>query len=1013
MIQADHLVAQVVPARAASSRDLPALETTMQALALDERSPIALEIAATPTTRQFLVRAEEPAALGALERQLQARYPQAWIVPSATDPLVLAADEECSVMELRPGAASYLPLRTGKPRDLLAEGTDPLLGMLAAFGALAPGTRAVAQLALVPAAPTWSAQQRRYALEHPLAQERVQAQQHPQGHSLQEVLLLVPVVLLLLACYAGRRLLPHRVIEAISGLFHGQAPQMTAGETATVILGSIILLCVVLGGLWLCLRLTRWWASKRLYDQRLAEEKTARPAYRARLRVYVIAPGAPGNGQRAGGRPIRKRSWRRMRRRLGRRMRRWQRRIRHGWLTLLRTWASFWQMVASRRWRQIGSLIGRQCLRQGTRGIAACRQRGATAWRQWQVHRQVVRARRMRRRAREALLRLLVAPYRQFHLATGGYFVPRVVSSRRTARLLAPVARRWFRQRGWASDVARSTHLLSVADLAILWHLPQAQDLAELPLVETVRMKTLPAPARLSTGAGYLLGTATHAGQTRPVFLPYGCLRQNLLAAASTGKGKSTLFAHLLSALAQARLEGALTGGALLVDPHGDLANQVAGSLPAKLADEIVFLRLADRAYPVGFNPLDLSLGGDRDKLIDNLIGVIEALWPTSYGPRTESYVEYGCKTLAEANLTLLGRDPLHGPDQQWTLLDLVPLFRNDSFRHGLLEQVNDQHLVNWWQDYFEKLDGRQQAEYTSSLVTKLAKFASTRISRHILGQPRSSLDFAELIRQDRIILLSCDIGEVGADLAALFGSLFVGFFLTALAEQARLAQGERHRVLVLIDEFQVLAGINYQTMLAELRKYGGSFGLATQSLAYLDRFERTLRATVLANVEHLFAFAMADEDARLLHLPGLEPDDITQLPNYTCYSRLSVDGERLPVFSLRLQPSPPIDSHLRDDVLARTRRRYGHPVGVVEQVVRECEARQHTMRPQRKRKGGRGTEVQWSGTGEERVAETLEAEARRQHERGKGGKGEHPQEVTIVQPLLYTNQEREGEDVP
>ena len=77
MTQPDRLVAQALPARAASSRDLAALETTMQALALDERSPIALEIAATPTTRQFLVRAEQPAALGALERQLQARYPQA------------------------------------------------------------------------------------------------------------------------------------------------------------------------------------------------------------------------------------------------------------------------------------------------------------------------------------------------------------------------------------------------------------------------------------------------------------------------------------------------------------------------------------------------------------------------------------------------------------------------------------------------------------------------------------------------------------------------------------------------------------------------------------------------------------------------------------------------------------------------------------------------------------------------------------------------------------------------
>jgi len=49
--------------------------------------------------------------------------------------------------------------------------------------------------------------------------------------------------------------------------------------------------------------------------------------------------------------------------------------------------------------------------------------------------------------------------------------------------------------------------------------------------------------------------------------------------------------------------------------------------------------------------------------------------------------------------------------------------------------------------------------------------------------------------------------------------------------------------------------------MLPSLRKVGGSFGLATQSLAYLDKMDKTLRATVMANIDHLFAFAMARRD--------------------------------------------------------------------------------------------------------------------------------------------------------
>ena len=82
------LVLQVVPPRTASSRDMAALETVMQGLALDTRHPVALEIARTESGRQFLVRATSRAALEHLAAQIQARYPQAIIQPVSDDPLI-------------------------------------------------------------------------------------------------------------------------------------------------------------------------------------------------------------------------------------------------------------------------------------------------------------------------------------------------------------------------------------------------------------------------------------------------------------------------------------------------------------------------------------------------------------------------------------------------------------------------------------------------------------------------------------------------------------------------------------------------------------------------------------------------------------------------------------------------------------------------------------------------------------------------------------------------------------
>jgi len=168
------LVCQVIPPRTAV-RDLPALETAMQALALDARHPIALEIAGSATARLFLIRATSRPALEHLAAQLYARYPQATLLPltARQDPLHLCEHEAISALELNSGAASYLPLRSWRERELTQEGTDPVLGLLAALGQLPPNMRVIAQLALVPAPHTWSQSSQRLAVEHPLEHERL------------------------------------------------------------------------------------------------------------------------------------------------------------------------------------------------------------------------------------------------------------------------------------------------------------------------------------------------------------------------------------------------------------------------------------------------------------------------------------------------------------------------------------------------------------------------------------------------------------------------------------------------------------------------------------------------------------------------------------------------------------------------------------------------------------------------------------------------------------------------
>jgi len=969
----EDVLASVLVPRVTSSRDITVLETAMQGLALDDRHPVALELAATASSRHFLLRATSAMSQRHLADQVQARYPQAIIRPvgEPDDPLVLREGETASAVELRAGAEAYLPLRAFRERELLQEGADPLLGIMGVFNHLPATMRVVTQLALVPAPPTWSQPYRRKSVEHPLEQERMRVRRElrgvqTNGPSTFQLVGMGLLVALLLVWWRFQRqldaLIPSWLLQAGQSLLHGKTPQLSPAHLAALVIGGFVALVTLFCLGFVVMQIRNRLGTSPMYDMRMVDEKTARPAYRVRLRLFVFS-AEPSTVQAHHTRPLE---------------------------ILLQhfsqqpfTWSSL---------------------------------RGA-----YQCWRETLQRNNQRRHVQRDMLDHLVAAYRQYHTASGGYFAPRQLSRAKICRLLTQHPGRLpTRRTGWASDLRRSTHLLSVADIASLWHLPQAQDLADLPYVERARARTALAPPELTLGDGWKIGISRHAGHCVPVFLPEECLRHNLLAVASTGKGKSTLFQHLAQAVCALRASTGDTAGSGLafIEPHGDVVHSLCGLLPASERDNVVLDDLANTDYPVGINPLDM-VGKDRDKVVDNLITIAEHLWVASYGSRTENVLEYALKTLADANELLIETDPSQGPDRQYTLLDVVPLLRAVSFRHAVLEQVRDSLLKDWWQHYYEPLDAHQQREITSSVITKLSKFSSSRVARRILGQPRSTIDLREVIRSGQLLLINTASGVVGADLSELVGIVFLGLFEAALSEQAALSPSLRRRYLVLIDEFQVYRGANYQGMLAELRKYGGSFALATQSLAYLDRLERTLRATVLANIDHLFAFHMAGEDARLLHeLDGIEEEEVTNLDDFQCYVKLSLHGHRLPVFSLNLEPPPWPDEEVAQLVRLRSQQRNARPAGVVDDLIRQIQVRQRSATPTKQRASVKREEEETVAGSENAGGEA--GSARRRKKRGSGG---HTKSQEVTAPshlhLMYqedddgvSNREREEDSI-
>ncbi len=830
----------------AAPMERAALEMLIQSLALSgrhRRRVIALELIGRGAHRAILIRATDASALADVATHVQARYPQCRVcsLPLADDPFRLGDDEMVRARELRPTGMPFTSLRTWVRQPISHQeqlvGVDPLLGILATLGPFPDHMRVIAQLAITPAATTWSAGHQRMADQFSLAHDRQEALARARGHDGNHEGASFFLLVLLFLALAGVGWLMQSMTQAVHLPILG--PLVSAVATALPVgrhpvgapvgfahlVPRLVLALAALGGVGLVVMvlLLRYFRraqqARPVYDPDEVREKARQPGYHARLRLFAIGPASASPA------PLHQ--------------------------ALDRLEAAYRQFDVA--------------------GVTACATHPLPRW--W-------------------------------------------------ARHLLPQGTCWagdqpHRRTSWTWGVPRSPVLFSLAEVATLWHLPQPYDQPELPWLDhATTAKTLPASQALIVPAhtAICLGTAQHAGQVAHVALPWPTLRQHTLAIAKTGKGKSTLLLLLarIAFLADDRLLGMDTPrypGIILVDPHGDLARAFLEIVPPERQTEVVVIDLADTGHPFACNPLDVLLGRERDTVVEELLAIFADFWDKSWGTRMANALSCALKTLYTANERLV-----HGlhedPAEQFTLLDVAPLLTNAAFRQQVLDRYVPDDLVlrEWWSDYFDALYDRLRLDVINPVLTKMAQFSNSRLARRIVGQPRTTLNLSAIVREGRIVVINTARGVVGVETARLIAATLLGMLREALQAQASLPLADRRHCLILIDEFQTLHGVDFGSMLAELRKFGAAFVLATQALAYLDRLHPDLRPTVLANTDNLLCFAMSADDARQMEreLDGVVTSrDLINLPAFTCYAKVSVAGTRLPVCSLTLDPPP------------------------------------------------------------------------------------------------------------
>lgn len=462
-----------------------------------------------------------------------------------------------------------------------------------------------------------------------------------------------------------------------------------------------------------------------------------------------------------------------------------------------------------------------------------------------------------------------------------------------------------------AFDEARSPFLwpsrLSVSDLVPLTAYP----IGELPLpgVPSPHPLLLPATAQHPM-RGRRLGTATASATERDIAITEGDSLRHLHLISPTGTGKSTVLANLA-------IQDMERGkGVVVVDPKGDLIEELLARIPTSRIDDVVVLDPLDDA-PVGLN--GLRGGPDAERAADVLLGTFHALYADSWGPRTQDILAASLLTLARRGDASLALIPL--------------LLTNPGFRRSVVGSIVKQDpmgLGSFWA-WFDSISEAERQTVIAPLMNKLRPLLLRPGIRGIFGQRHARFDVADIFSRQRILLVSLSRGRLGPEAAQLLGALTISLVWDAATARAATT-AKRSPVSIFIDEIQEYLRLpgDLGDALATGRSSGLQLHLAHQSMSQLPN---SLREAVLANARSRLMFQLSTRDARDLAATSrgqVTADDLQSLPVFQAYAALLVGGSPAPWVSVTTRPLPPPVSD-PTDIRARSRRQYGQPLSDIE----------------------------------------------------------------------------------
>jgi len=462
--------------------------------------------------------------------------------------------------------------------------------------------------------------------------------------------------------------------------------------------------------------------------------------------------------------------------------------------------------------------------------------------------------------------------------------------------------------------------LLVPEELASIFHFPSSR-YNYTPVIRWLQYRVLPGPVDLPN-EGVLLGYNVYRGEKKEVRILKIDRTRHHYVIGKSGSGKSVFLNFM------ARQDIKNGDGVCVVDPHGDLVEDLLNYIPKERAKDVIVFNPSDQIRPMGLNILEAKTPEQQDLASSQATEIFIKLFGDEiFGPRIQHYFRNACLTLME------------DPEEGATLIDVPRIFVDDDFMKYKVAKVRNPVVRSFWEHEYAHTGERERQEMIPYFSSKFGPFITNSIMRNTIGQTKSAFNFREIMDTQKILLINLSKGKIGDLNTQLLGLVVVARIQMAAMSRADMTEEKRKDFYLYVDEFQNFATDSFCSILSEARKYHLALIMAHQYIKQLEKKQDTsIRDAVFGNVGTMMSFKVGADDAEYMakeYAPVLTESDVLGIANYKAYIKLNIRNTTSRPFSLEtIYDTTGANKKVAEIVKEYSRMKYGRKKEFVNQEI-------------------------------------------------------------------------------